>query len=331
MPQPTYRDLHVDQPLTNISIGYKNANYIADEIFPIVPVMKKSDIIPQKLLGESFRNSAQLRAPGTKSARGGYGIKQSDTYICQEYAWAEEIADEERDNADSPWNLDQEATFEVTEKLMLAREYQFSSNMFTTSVWGSDKTGGTDFTAWSSYATSSPLTDIEGWKDTIMASGVGTEPNTFVMGNQVWIQLKWHPDVIDSVKYTQVGVASEQLFSNLTGILNVLIGKAVYTSSPEVATTAYGTTGAGTDQDTLISFTRIWGKHALLLYRPAAASLRTPAAGYTFVWNRVPNAIQYIKRHRDDERGVDIIDGHSWFVHKKLVANAGLFASGAVA
>lgn len=44
MPSPTVYDVHVDAPLANISIAYRNASYIADQVFPVVPVQKKSDL-----------------------------------------------------------------------------------------------------------------------------------------------------------------------------------------------------------------------------------------------------------------------------------------------
>ena len=45
MPQPYSGQVHVDRPLTNISVAYlQNDNdYIADKVFPVVPVMKQSD------------------------------------------------------------------------------------------------------------------------------------------------------------------------------------------------------------------------------------------------------------------------------------------------
>jgi hypothetical protein len=57
----------------------------------------------------------------------------------------------------------------------------------------------------------------------------------------------------------------------------------------------------------------------------------TPAAAYAFTWQRVANSLQYVKRMRDEEREVDIIEGNTYFQHKITVPRAGVFASGAVA
>lgn len=40
---PAISQIHIDQALTNISVMYRNASYVADEVFPILPVSKRSN------------------------------------------------------------------------------------------------------------------------------------------------------------------------------------------------------------------------------------------------------------------------------------------------
>lgn len=316
--QPTASDLHVDQLLTNMSIGYSNPMYICDELAPIVSVVKQSDKIPSYDQSYWFRDAAMKRAAGSKSVRGGFKVTTSATYFCDKYSFGFEIPDEVRDNTDQPFNMDRDGAMFVTDKVHMKREVSFATDFFTTSVWGQDKTGGTDFTQWSDYADSSPLVDITTYQDSV-ESRIGREANCFTMGKQVWLQLKWHPDLIDLIKYTQRGQLSTDLFGSLVDFAKVKVGRAIYT------TTSEGTAEAS------VSYTRIWGKHVLMTYVPDAASLMTPAAAYTFVWNRVAGAGQYIKRMRDEEREVDILEANTYFDQKVTVANAGIFLSGAVA
>jgi hypothetical protein len=313
----TSRDVHIDQLLTNISIKYSNLAYIADRLFPQVPVNKQSDKIPAYDKSHWFRNEARLRAPGTKSEGGGWAVDTSATYFCDRFSYRHEIDDETRDNADAPFNLDSEATEFVTDKMQMKREVSWATDFFTTSVWTGDKVAGTDFTAWSDYASSDPLIDLTEYRDTVEAR-IGREPNKLVIGKQVWNKLKWHPSLIDTIKYTQKGQVSLDLFNSLAEFEATEVGRALYT------TTVEGTAEAS------VTYSRIWGKHALLLYVPARPSLMTPAAGYTFVWNRVAKALQYIKRFRDEEREVDIIEGNSYFDQKKTGADAGLFMQNVV-
>lgn len=314
--QPETSDLHVDQLLTNISVGYQNLQYIADSIFPIVPVMKRSDLIPTYDQSHWFRNEAKMRAPKTKSQRGGFTVG-SDNYFCHRFSFGYEIADETRDNADSPWNLDRDATNFVTDKIQMSRELGLASSFFTTNVWATDEVGGTDFSQWDDYANSTPMIDLTNYAYD-MEGVIGREPNTLVVGAKVWNALRFHPDMIDLIKYTRVGLIDQATFQDLTGVPRMLVGRGIYTSDPE------GTAEAS------VTYQRIWGNHALYLYVPSAPSLMTPAAGYTFVWNRVPNAIQYMKRFRDEEREIDIIEGNTYYDHKVTGTRAGIFLQNVV-
>jgi hypothetical protein len=316
--QPDARDLHVDQLLTEVSIGYKNPLYIADGIFPVVPVRKQSNVVPKYNQSFWFRDAAQMRAPGTRSVGGGFTVDNTDTYFAPRFSFRFEIPDDIRDNSDQPYDLDNDGTEFVTDKILLKRELALATDFFTTSVWGADKVGGTDFTQWSDYGASAPLTDMAGFLDGVEAL-VGREPNVLVLGKQVWVQLKWHPDLIDTIKYTQTAMVDVDLAARLFALDKLLVGRAIQTTSPD-----------GTAEGS-VSYSRVWGKHGLLLFVPQRPGLFTPAAGYTFVWNRVPSALQYIKRMRDEERETDIIEGNTYFDQKALATKAGVFLQNAVA
>lgn len=314
---PTSRDVHVDGLLTNIAIAYSNLAYIADQIFPIVPVNKQSDLFPVFDQSAWFRDEARIRAPATKSEGGGWSVG-TDNYYCHRYSFRSEIPDEVRDNADSVFQLEANATNFVMDKIAMRREVAWAQDFFTTGVWANDEVGATDFDQWSDYGTSAPFVDLLNYQDEIEAR-IGREANTIVMGKQVWNALKWHPDMVDTIKYTERGIPTEELFRAATGFSKVLIGRAIMTQDPE-----------GTAEGS-VTYTRIFGKHALVMYVPDAPSLMTPAAGYTFTWRRVPNSINYVVRHRDNEREVDIIEGNTYFDQKVTAARAGTFLQNVVA
>jgi hypothetical protein len=318
MPQPTTQAVHVDVPLTNVSVGYKNEAYIADQIAPLVPVKKQSDIVPQYTQSAWFRDEARKRAPGTKAQGGGWGVDLTMKYFCDRYSYKHEVPDEVRDNSDAPFDQDRDAVDFVTDKIQLSREVKFATDLFTTGVWTSDVAGGTDFTQWSNYGASNPLVNLETYSNSV-ESLVSRMPSVGVMGKDVWIQLKWHPDLVDLIKYTQKGIATVDLLASATGIPKWLIGSGIYTTTKE------GTAEAS------VTYSRIWGKSVLLAYVPPSPSLMQPAAAYTFVWQRVPNAAQYIKRMRNEEREVDIFEANSYFDQKAIVANAGKFLGTVVA
>jgi len=93
MPQPSLNQVHVDAILTNISVAYmqKAENFIADKVFPAVPVDKKSNLFFKYNKNDWFRDEAQRRAGGTESAGSGYGLT-TDSYSC-DYANSDPIND----------------------------------------------------------------------------------------------------------------------------------------------------------------------------------------------------------------------------------------------
>src|SRR6516162_6188149 len=99
MPGPLQDSLRVDPLLTNVSIAYTNTAYVADQVFPIVPVEMQAGIVPKYNQSHWFRDTAQLRAPGTASVRGGFKVDITDKYYCPRFSWGFELPDEVRHTA----------------------------------------------------------------------------------------------------------------------------------------------------------------------------------------------------------------------------------------
>jgi hypothetical protein len=315
---PTDSDLHVDKMLTNISLGYTNLEYIADQIFPIVLVDKQTDIIPEYNKDFWFRDDAGLIAEGDVAPEVGYKVTKTQTFYCHRYGVRHFISDDRRVNEDAPFNSDRDATLLVTEKLLQRRERAFAADFFATSKWTTDKTGTTHFVKWSDFGSSDPISDIRTWKRTVRRL-IGRDPNALVLGDLVFDVLMDHPDVLDRIKYTERGIASEELLRALFGLDKLIVGKSLY-----------GTTAEGAATQTLASN---WDDDALLLYVPASPSLFTPAAGYTFVWRTGSNAggqMQWMRKYRSEERLGDYIEVRSNYDQYQTVGDAGLFLSDAV-
>src|SRR5580692_10179494 len=129
-PQPTLSSVHVNRPLTNISQAYlaQASDYIADKVFPVVPVMKQSDLYFIYNKGDWYRNEAQYRAPATESAGGGYNLTTGQ-YYAPVTAFHIDVDPQVRANSDIPLNADRDATIFITQRLMLAREVQTLANI----------------------------------------------------------------------------------------------------------------------------------------------------------------------------------------------------------
>ena len=103
MPQPNINSVHVDAILTNISVAYlqKQDNFIADKVFPVVPVDKKSDKYFVYTKNDWFRDEAQRRADATESAGSGYNLT-TGTYSADVFAFHKDVGDQTVANADAP-------------------------------------------------------------------------------------------------------------------------------------------------------------------------------------------------------------------------------------
>jgi hypothetical protein len=276
MPQPTISSVHVNRPLTNISQLYMQqaSDYIADKIFPIVPVQKQSDLYFKYTKGFWFRSLAQVRAPATESAGGGYEVT-TDSYYAPVVAIHQDVDPQIRANTDIPLNADRDATMWVTNEMLLKREIDVLGTVLATSTWTGSTTAGdiTPSPQWN-MANSTPLEDIEQqiWS---VKQTTGRFPNRFILGPRVWEVLKNHDEVIQRIKYTQRGVATTELLASLIappGVSNfqVLVSAAIYDNATE----------GQTDNFSFIAPT----KDALLLYAEPQPGIMVPSGGYIFTW-----------------------------------------------
>jgi len=325
IPSPGQSDLHVNQPLTNVSVAYmQSANeFIASKVFPQVRVAKQSDIFWRYSKADWRKTQAQKRAPGTKSVGVGWKF-DTGNYFADVYAVHKDVDDQTRSNADSNFNLDRDATHFVTNQLLLKRDLDWATRYFKPGVWGNDLVGGTDFVKYSDGG-SDPIGDFS-LRAIDFRKNSGFKPNILVAGSTFTSTLKQHPDIIDRIKYTQRGVVTEDLLATLLEI--------------DQYYTAYATVATGPDipdartEDAASSFGFIINPNdALLLYAPSTPSIQTPSAGYTFVWtgylrgNR--NGIQ-VSRWREQAIRSDTIEGEMTYDQKVVCPDMGMYLSQAV-
>ena len=324
MPNPTASDVHVNAALTNISVAYmqEENSFVADRVFPIVPVAKQSDRYFVYDKGDFFRSEAQLRAPGTASAGSGFGIDNTPSYFADVYAIHKDIDDQIRANSDAAINPDRDATLYVTQQLMMRRELVWANTFFTNGIWtggvqaggGAGDVGVADLLngAWSA-AGSTPIEDVDKQADN-MQRLTGYRPNKMVVGTQVHRVLKNHPDVLDRIRYTQEGIVTEQLLASLLGVDEYMVARATNNTAAAGAADVMANI-AGQDD-------------ALLCYAAPNPGLMTPSAGYLMAWNGFLGAGgqgNRIKRFRMEHLASDRIEGELAFAAELVSAELGAF------
>jgi hypothetical protein len=327
MTTPTNSAVHVDAALTNISVAFlQNANnFVAGRVFPNVPVSKQSDRYFVFDRGDFNRDEAEVRAPGTESAGGGYNLDNTPTYFASVWAVHKDVPDQVRANADPAVDVERAAAEWVMHKMLIRKEKSWVNSFFKTGVWTNEDTGvaGTpgagEVVKWSDTTSGDPIGDLRAAKTAILES-TGFEANTLVIGQKVMDALVDHPDIVDRVKYSG-GVGNgnparvnEQTLAQLFGIERIMVSKAIQNTAAEGATAAH-------------SF--ISGSNALLTYAAPAPSLMTPTAGYTFSWSGFmgqSNAFGVAtKRFYLDALESTRVEAQMAFDHKVVSADLGYF------
>lgn len=318
--QPTPGDVHVNAPLTNVSIAFlAQQQFLADVVFPNVPVQKKSDDYFEYPRDQWFNTDAKERPPGSESAGSGYALTTSQ-YACRVIALHKDVADEARANADPMINLDRDATEFVTRQLAIKRERDWATKFFKTGVWTGSSTGTdiTPSTLWSA-GSSAPIDDLDKEIDSIQVK-TGFRPNTVVLGQDVWTILKNHPDLLERIKYTEKAIVFQDLLASILQVKRVLVASAVHNVAKE---------GASRDMQRIVGT-----KDALVCYAAESPSLMQPSAGYTFSWAGYLGAGpggQRMTRFRMQHLRSDRVEGEMAYDQKVIAPDLGAFFDGAVA
>jgi hypothetical protein len=305
---PTVRDTHVDAILTNISIAYKNASFIADKIFPIVPVKKESDKY-FKYGKERFNLPETIRAPKTRSKEIDWAVS-TDNYSCEEYALSIAIDDRERENADNPIDLDTDSTEIVTDILQLGYEKRVADIVTNAANYpvGHKKTlAGTS--QWSDTANSTPVRDVEDSKKAL--EDVGLVANTIILPNSVFHKLKENGDIIERIKYSERGIVTLDLLKSLFDVENIYL-----------ANSKYNTANPGQSP----SLTDVWTDNVWIGYVAKKTSLKQLTFGYTFRARKFE-----VRRWREDDRHSDVIEPSVVQDEKLVAADAGYLIQDALA
>lgn len=284
-------NIHIDVALTNVSVGYQNNAFVGERLFPSVPVVKQSN--KYYIFGhETWSVHDDIRAAGAQANEiPGYAVS-TDTYFAQEHALQVPVTDEERQNADAPFDPDRDGAELVTEKVLLGREVAMKTLVTTAANYPSGGTVTKSGTGqWNDYVNSNPIGDFRTgvrWVN----SQIFRNPNTAVIPYQVMSQLEDHPDFIERIKYSERGILTQEIIAAVLGIETVIVP-------------ASGQNTAALGQAATLGY--VWGKDVVLAYVPPRAGLRIPAFGYEYTWNYAAGQQQVVDRWRENPRKSDLI------------------------
>lgn len=286
MPLLTPSQVHLDKPLTNLTLAFvqSDAGFVADKVFPVVGVEHQSDkyYIYDR---ENFNRTGDVAkvAPRTELNTIGMSISNSN-YTADVYGLAMDFDEQTLANEDAALDIRAAGAQTLATRMMIHREEQFATTFFSTGVWGTEVDGaasptGTDVYHWSDYTNATPIQDVTAARRAMQLASGGFKPNTMVVGKEVRDTLINHPDVLARLNggatVTNTALITDQKLAEIFEVENFYVMEAVKNESAEGVAESNAFIG---------------GKHALLTYTPGNAGLMTPAAGLTFAWNSIPGA-----------------------------------------
>lgn len=275
MPMLTPSAVHIDQPLTNLTLAYvqEQSNFIADKVFPTVGVNRQSDkYYIYDRAGMNRGGERKPLAPRTEVKRIGMSVS-NDSYYADVFGLGMDFDDQTLANEDAALEIRAAGAQTLVTNLLIDREVDFANTFFSAGVWGSQATPSN---LWSDYTNSTPIADVTTARRTMQLKSGGFKPNTMVVGKEVRDILINHPDILARLN----GGAT---VSNTALITNAKLAEIFEVENFYVMEAVQNTSKEGIAESNAF----IGGKHALLVHTPSSAGLMTPAAGLTFAWNNL--------------------------------------------
>ena len=274
MSQPNRTQTHIDRPLTDMSIGFLQnpGDFIARRVLPIKTVAKQSDRFFKFVAADFARDDAQLRQAGEESNGSGFTLS-NDTYFAEKYALHVDLSYDELVNQDEAVELEANSVEFLAHQMLIKHERIFAAVCWATGVWAENVTGAAT-TKWDDYTGSNPIQVIDRAKRNVHLKSFKT-PNKLILGHDVYLALKEHPDLVSRVQYTSDASIDTTLMARRFGVDEVIVAKGVLNSASE---------GKDATMGYLLD-----PKSALLLHSPPSVGRMTAAAAVSFAWTGAPN------------------------------------------
>lgn len=322
--------VHVDRYLTNFSqrVMTDKSTFIAGRASTRVPVLNQSDIYTTFPRGYFLRDEVERRPLGGRPVQAGYKLGEG-TYLAEEWALEHALDDRLRRNTDNQISLDENATEMLTTKQMIRGDRIWATKFFKTGVWSQDWAGVTATPTGNQFlrfdqSGSDLISFIDARRDA-MNLATGVMPNTVVFGADVKRKMRVNADLVDRIKYTQLGIVTDALLQSVLEMDNVLTARAVYNSADET-TAADG----GENFQYIVSPKAFW-----MGYISPTAGLNTATAISNFAWTGlIPGQGNdfggVISRGRDDRAYSDWFHSRQAFDLKGVSPDYGMFFDNAV-
>jgi hypothetical protein len=267
----------VDPVLTNLAIGYSNAEMVAAMLMPYANVDKEAGKLP-KFGKDDFLIYQTERAIRADSNRAQLDSPGSDSFLLTEHDL--EFAVDDREENESVFSARRRAMVRAVNGIRLRHEKMVADLVQNPANYAVSNRIALTGTGRFSQTTSDPEGVVDDGKAAVSA-GIVKDVNTMVVGYSVWRRWKRHPALKAVLSDNRSRLVQLNDLREIFEIPNIVVGKAMWKpDAPNAATQ------------------RIWDNGVVMAYVPTAQpatpseggvmdpgamqDIGEPAFGYTF-------------------------------------------------
>lgn len=281
------QQVRVHIPATVLSVGFKNDEFIAERLAPMVRT-PKTKFSYYEFDKTRFRIPELLRAPKSAFKRGDMGIvvKTDETL---EYGFEELIDDTERVDYENDIDLELEKTEDATDITLLGYEKRVADMLrSTTNLTQNVTLSGT--AQFNDYTNSDPVGAFSTARKTIHKA-TGKKANVAAMSFETFETLRKHPDITSHFKYTTAASITPQMMAGFFELNEIVIGGALNDTAKEGQTEALD---------------YVWGKDIIIAYVEPRPGRFRPSLAYTF-WTPVKGQSRVVEMYREEAKKSDVV------------------------
>lgn len=301
---PLKSNLHVNQLLSNVSVQYKNEEYIAGKLFPQIPVVKDTDLY--RVYDRNFKVPESKRAPKAVANEFGFDFSTS-SYALEQHALKDYVGVDEEENNDQG-SLQVDTTESLTDAIYRRMELSMAA-LFTTTQWSLNVSlaAAAAFTA--NTTVSDPVPIFDTGATTVIANS-GKTPNFGFIPRPEFVAIKNHISVLDRVKYTSSEVSVEMIKA-LVGLQELHIPTAMQDTAAEGIAP---------------SMSSFFAAKCFLGWKPAGGGgIKTPSCGYMFM-----RSTPRVRSWFDNERNATAVEVEVKYQPKVVASLTGYLIAGTV-
>jgi hypothetical protein len=271
--------VHYDEYLTSFATDYYvSQNYLAGQVFPVIGVEKQSDKYYVFDAEESNREYTDLITkfePLTEPNM--FETTQSDdSYFSEEYVAGFYIDVKTAANEDAVLRTRERKARGLMDNMLKKRDRDWIAAYLKTGVWSEDLAGTTNFTKWSDGA-STPLDDVQKWKEDFSLRNYGLNANKIVLTTDVKRHLLKNPQLLGRINggatVANPAMVNDNIIASIFEVDQIVWADAVSNQA---------------NRGEAENAARMVSNQMLMVHSPSEVGMDVASSGAIFAWNKVP-------------------------------------------